>query len=79
MAKQSYRTHPASKVARITASANPLDPRPRSLYIGVGGSIVIVNEDATTDTITVFAGQELHIQPYKITTITTAEVSGLYG
>jgi len=79
MAVQTYKTHPARTIAQIEASTDELVPRPRSLYISVSGSIVVTNDDATTATINVFEGQVLPIQPFKITTITTAEVYGLYG
>ena len=74
----SFRDHPAMKIAQITASASELDTRPRGLYISVSGSIVVANDDATTATINVCEGQVLPLQPYKVTTITTAEVYGLY-
>lgn len=72
--------HPAPYVKAVTASANPLDPRPVSLLITVAGTITIENRDGTSVAdMVVSAGQELHIQPYKITAITDAVVVGLYA
>lgn len=66
-------------VAGIAASASVLDPKPRRIYVSVGGTMEITNEDGTTATLTVVAGTQLDIQPYKITTLGGgAVVFGLY-
>lgn len=71
--------YPGAAMRAITASANVLDPRPKSLYIDTTGTIVITNEDGTTSgTMNVYAGSELHVSPWKITTITSAVVIGIF-
>lgn len=71
-------TFPAPKLAEITASASPLDPRPYSLLITGSGTITVENRDGSDVDVAVLAGQEIHCQPYKITAISSATVIGMY-
>lgn len=67
------------RIALLSASATELDPRPRALYIAASGTIGITNSvGAEVASIPVFAGTVLPLQPFKITTITTAVVYGIY-
>jgi hypothetical protein len=66
-------------VAGISASGSVLLPRPRRIYVSTAGTMEITNEDATTATLTLVAGTQLDIQPYKITALGGgAVVFGLY-
>ena len=79
MPSSSSRTDPGDALKKITASASELDPRPRAIYVAVGGTIDIENSDATTEAgVTVVAGTTLTCQFFKITAIAGATIYGLY-
>jgi len=69
--------HAATSIALITASSSVLNPRPRSIYVSVAGTIAMENDDGTTATITGVAGVTIPLQIYKVTG-GTATVYGLY-
>ena len=73
-------TSPASYFGQqIAASPNAIDPRPKSLYVSAAGNITIENKDGTSVTINVFAGGEIHVQPYKVTAVAGgAKVFGMF-
>ena len=72
-------SHPGEKWLLITPGSSALSPRPRSIYIGVSGTIDITNEDDTTvSALPVFAGATLSMQPKKITAASSATVYGIY-
>ncbi|MEO2046469.1 MAG: hypothetical protein ABGX16_07835 [Pirellulales bacterium] len=73
-------TKPALFLTKITASANEQDPRPRSIYVGVGGTIDIENQDGTTEAaVPVVAGTTIPCQFAKITAISGATIYSLHG
>ena len=75
----SEQTQPAFAIKVITPHAtNPLDPRPRSIYVETDGTMAIENEDGSTETgITVVAGTTIPLQAYKVTAA-TATLYSLY-
>ena len=80
MSNPSLELHPAHYFKKITASVNNQDPRPRAIYIGVGGDIDIENSDGTTEAaVPVVAGTTISCQFAKVTAISGATLYGLYG
>ncbi|MEO2047862.1 MAG: hypothetical protein ABGX16_14985 [Pirellulales bacterium] len=80
MTNSSLELHPAHYFKKITASANDLNPRPRAIYIGVGGDIDIENSDGSTEAaVPVVAGTTILCQFAKIPAISGATLYGLYG
>jgi len=79
MANPSPKTNPAYTMKKITPSADPLNPRPRSIYVAVSGKMSIGNGDGSVeDDIDIVAGSEIHCQFDKIISLTDAVVYGLY-
>lgn len=63
---------------KITASAAVLNPRPRAVYVGAGGTIDIENPDASSEAaVPVLAGTTIPCQFHKITALNGGAV--LYG
>lgn len=78
MPEISHKVHPAPFIRAITPGSGVLDPMPRGLYVGTGGTITVDNGDGTTAEVPVVAGTMLPVQPTKITAATDAVVFGLY-
>lgn len=60
----------------VTPGDEPLSPRPDVLYVNASGTVTIEDENGTSVTYNVFAGQFLPISPVKITAA-TATIIGL--
>ena len=72
---------PARKMKKLVVSGGtPHDPRPRSLYIAIDGTMDITNDDATTEAgIPIFAGTIIPLQASEVTAISVADsVYGFY-
>ena len=61
---------PALRCKTVAASALEIDPRPRAIRCDVAGSITIEDEDGTTSTLNIAAGEILPVRPLKVTAIT---------
>ena len=76
----SRETRTALHFEEITAAPTPLDPRPRAIYIAVGGTATLVNENGTSEAdVALVAGTIIPCQFAGISSITDAKIYGLYG
>jgi len=79
MASPSPKVNPAYAMKKITPGPDPLNPRPRSIYVAVTGKMTIGNSDGSEEVdIDILAGSEIHCQFDKIISLTDAVVYGLY-
>lgn len=62
-------TSPAVKHFQITASASDMDPRPRAIRCNVAGSLTIEDEDGTSLSYTLQAGEVIPFRGVKVTAI----------
>lgn len=69
---------PARRHKALSASAAPLEPRPRSIYVAVAGTATFVDEDDVSISYTLTAGSVLPFRPKAITAITGATLIGWY-
>lgn len=67
---------PADKHWQIAASADPLDPKPRSVRCQVAGTLTIVDEAGTSLDYAMAVGEVLPFRPYKVTAISSGTFYG---
>ena len=69
---------PANIIKNITTGDDPLDPIPKSIWIGVAGDLVIEDQEGNQVTLTGFSGY-LFARPRKILASSTcSNIVGFY-
>lgn len=63
---------PGENHAAITPGSSAIDPRPRALYVGGAGDVVIEDQRGVSVTYTVAAGAVIPFRAVKVTASTTA-------
>lgn len=75
---QSTLTSPCSRHYAVTAGPAALDPVPRALFVGVGGTVTIADVDGTSVEYTVADGAVLPFRAAKVTAATAAGIVAWY-
>ncbi len=69
---------PPCRHLALSAGAGALEPRPRAVYVSVGGTATFVDDAEVSISYTLSAGTVLPFRPKRITAITGATLIGWY-